>query len=336
VALTLTVHDAPWRAHVASTVAAMPGFVPVVKGNGYGFGIPRLAAEAAALGATELCVGTVHELAALPAPPPEGPVPLVLTPALRHELDGVPAGAVLAVGSPTHLEELLAGGPERGPWHGEVIVKVRTSMRRYGVAPIAAADLAGACESHGLTVRGFAIHPPLPSVPTDGGVLSGAEANLVEVGGLVAQLPAGLPVYVSHLDAAGWAELRAAHPARDLRIRLGTTLWHGNKSTVHLGADVVDVTPVTAGDRVGYRRTAVDAAGHLVLVTAGTSHGVARLAGGLSPYHFAQRRLHLVEDPHMHTSMCLVPLEEPCPSVGDVVDVQRPLIQTWPDRVVFD
>ncbi len=37
-ALTLTVDRARWQAHVAAVRAAHPGLVPVVKGNGYGFG----------------------------------------------------------------------------------------------------------------------------------------------------------------------------------------------------------------------------------------------------------------------------------------------------------
>ena len=43
VALTLTVDRARWRDHVAATRAAFPGLVPVVKGNGYGFGLTYLA-----------------------------------------------------------------------------------------------------------------------------------------------------------------------------------------------------------------------------------------------------------------------------------------------------
>ena len=42
-ALTLTVDRARWREHVAATRAAFPGLVPVVKGNGYGFGLTYLA-----------------------------------------------------------------------------------------------------------------------------------------------------------------------------------------------------------------------------------------------------------------------------------------------------
>jgi hypothetical protein len=37
----------------------------------------------------------------------------------------------------------------------------------------------------------------------------------------------------------------------------------------------------------------------------------------------------------MHTSMVLAPIDGPQPSVGDRVDVQRPLITVAPDEVVW-
>ena len=57
--------------------------IAVVKGNGYGFGRPRLAAEAAALGLRRVAVGTVHELAGLPA---FAEPPIVLTPVLGADV----------------------------------------------------------------------------------------------------------------------------------------------------------------------------------------------------------------------------------------------------------
>jgi hypothetical protein len=36
----------------------------------------------------------------------------------------------------------------------------------------------------------------------------------------------------------------------------------------------------------------------------------------------------------MHVSMLFVPDEAPCPSIGDRVDLQRPLITTLVDRIV--
>ena len=70
--------------------------------------------------------------------------------------------------------------------------------------------------------------------------------------------------------------------------------------------------------------------GRLVVVGAGTAHGVQPLDDGRSPFHFARQRLALLEPPHMHTSMLYVPTGDSCLGVGDVVDVQRPLISVHP------
>ena len=44
--LTLTVDGPRWRDHLRSVAAANPGLVPVIKGNGYGFTVGRLARRA--------------------------------------------------------------------------------------------------------------------------------------------------------------------------------------------------------------------------------------------------------------------------------------------------
>ena len=63
----LRVAAADWRAHLRRVAAERPGLVPVAKGNGYGFGLDRLAAESQALGADTLAVGTGPEVAAVAA-----------------------------------------------------------------------------------------------------------------------------------------------------------------------------------------------------------------------------------------------------------------------------
>jgi alanine racemase len=65
VTITLTVRTALWRAHVARVANAVDGLVPVVKGNGYGFGRVALA-ELAAEFCDTVAVGTVHELRGSP------------------------------------------------------------------------------------------------------------------------------------------------------------------------------------------------------------------------------------------------------------------------------
>ena len=89
-----------------------------------------------------------------------------------------------------------------------------------------------------------------------------------------------------------------------------------------------------ASDR-GIASSPAAARGSLVMVGAGSAHGVTPLDGGLSPFHHSRQRLALVEPPHMHTSMLFVPRGQPVPSVGDWIDVQRPLISVSADEVVW-
>ena len=79
--MTLTLHldtDA-WRAHLRRTADGTPGLVPVAKGNGYGFGLARLAEETVRLGIGVLAVGMAHELPVVRAAGFDGDV-VVLTP----------------------------------------------------------------------------------------------------------------------------------------------------------------------------------------------------------------------------------------------------------------
>jgi hypothetical protein len=194
-------------------------------------------------------------------------------------------------------------------------------MRRYGVEPSELGAVLAAAERAGLDVRQFALHLPLA------GVVDEADAWL-------ARLPGDVPLTVSHLEPGAVAGLRARHPRRRIAVRLGTALWHGDKSFLALRAEVVDARAVPAGARVGYRGAEVFADGTLVMIGAGTAHNVHLLPDGRSPFHFARRRLALIEPPHMHTAMAFIPAGDPRPAIGDEVDVQQPLTFIHVDRVV--
>lgn len=308
--LRLLVRRPAWRSHIARFAAEVDGLVPVVKGNGYGFGREVLAPIAAEL-SDELCVGTVHELAGLPG----GVRPIVLTPTLTPPAATDP---LLTVGSIAHVDA-LAG------WGGEVVLKLQSSMRRFGVPADELPALAAACRATGLSVAGYALHLPLAGADDD---------RVAEARQWIGVLPNDATLWLSHLAAPAFAALQHDHPAHRLRLRAGTALWHGDKTMLQLQTDVLQVTPVSAGERVGYRQVAVPADGHVVVVGAGSAHGVVALADGSSPFHIARRRVPLVEPAHMHNSMVLV-TEPPLPSVGDWVDVQRPLITTAVDELVW-
>lgn len=310
----LTIKTAMWRAHVASVASRVAGhdvgLVPVVKGNGYGFGRRWLAEMASELADT-IAVGTVHEL--------DGVTPdidvTVLTPVVRP----VPAAAeraILTIGSRSHLDA-VAGR------NGRVVVKIASPMRRYGVDPTEADALIDAARSAGHEVVGVSIHPPLAGTSRD---------HLAAIAAALEGVDAELTIWISHVDVDDLGHLPAG---RRYALRLGTALWHGDKSVLHLEADVLETRRVAAGDQAGYRATPVAGDGHLVMIGAGTAHGVTPLPDGRSPFHFARRRLDLLEPPHMHTSMAFVPDGADLPAVGDHVDVQRPLHMTHVDEYVW-
>jgi alanine racemase len=293
--------------------ARVDGIVPVVKGNGYGFGREWLA-ERSALLAPMMAVGTVYEVDSVPS----NYSALVLTPTLIVP-DALRDNAILTVGSATHVEAAAAGSTQR-----RVVVKVRSTMNRYGVDSENVSDSISLCRQRGLVVVGISIHPPLHGSNVD---------HRHEIESLIASIDPTLPVYVSHLDESEYEVLRNTFPERTWNLRVGTSLWHGDKNELMLTADVLDVRTVEADSVAGYRGRPVRQGDRLVIIGCGSAHGIAPLDGGLSPFHFARQRLALLEAPHMHTSMCVVPEEQECPSVGDSVDVQRPLTMTSVDVV---
>ncbi len=308
-ALRLTVQRAAWESHVHSLATTVEGLVPVVKGNGYGFGRATLHRFAEAL-SDFVCVGSVDELDAAPT----AVIPVVLTPTLIRPAT---TSMVLTVGSEEQVK-VLAG------WRGRVLVKLQSSMRRFGAVPAELDRVVAAARDSQLEIVGYSLHLPL----------AGSEADRVgEVEAWLDCLDRRFPLWLSHLEPQTYSQLQARHSQRQFRLRLGTLLWHGDKSFLQLHADVLAVHDVRYGDRAGYRLTEVRGDGNLVVVGAGTAHGVAALGDGASPFHFRRTRLGLLEPPHMHTSMLLAPAGTPCPAVGEQVDVQRPLISTFADHV---
>jgi alanine racemase len=321
--LVLEVDVDAWWAHVQETASRFPDLLPVVKGNGYGFGRAALAEIASQLGSDVVAVGTpteAHDL--LRDAPVQAEAILVLTPDYAI---APPPGCLVTIGDASHVTQLAALG-----WSGRVVVKLVSSMRRYGVPAAELGPLLESAAAAGLEPVAVAIHPALAGT---------ADEHLAEVTACVDALPAGLPMHVSHLDARAYEQLRAEHPGRPFRIRLGTALWHGTKqrdgkAMLQLRANVVQERPVRRGERAGYRAVEVPGDGWLVHVGVGSAHGVGLLAEGLSPFHYDRRRLFLLEPPHMHTSTLWVAERDPRPGPEAWVDVQNPLIRTTVDGFV--
>ena len=47
------------------------------------------------------------------------------------------------------------------------------------------------------------------------------------------------------------------------------------------------------------------------------------------------QRIDMFEPPHMHTTMLFIPQHTAPPTIGDTIDLQRPLAQTIIDEVIW-
>jgi hypothetical protein len=341
VPLTLYVDGPRWRAHLDAQLAADGALVPVVKGNGYGFGHALLAAEAARMGVRVLAVGQPDEVASV-RPAFAGDV-LVLGP----HLPGVdeppePAADVVRTASTPDGLRALAGH--------RVVVELASSMRRFGLT---AEEVAAAADDLArIRHEGWSMHLPLESR---------GRGRLDEVSRAAQALPTGggaaRRLWVSHLSDAELQTLRDRHPRVTFLPRVGTRLWLGDRESAVARASVLAVHELRRGDRYGYYQRRAPRTGWLVVVAGGTSHGIAMEAPGaaaggrqrvrslatggleavgraLSPYRVDGARRWFAEPPHMQVSMLWLPGVEQPPAVGSELDVDVRMTTTTPDQVL--
>ena len=335
--VTLYVDGARWRAHLARTVDATLGIVPVVKGNGYGFTNARLARRAERLEVDTVAVGTYPEVADVDSRF-SGSV-LVMQP-WRPFLQGLRYDDRI-IHTVSRADDLraLATATDRP----RVVLEALTSMRRHGIAAGSLETAARA--ARGVRLEGFAAHLPLGT------------GHVAEVEGLLAAAPS-TRWWVSHLTGVELDRLRAAQPGVEFRPRIGTDLWLGDRDALEARATVLDAHPVQRGDRAGYRGRRFGRNGTLLVLAGGTATGVALEAptpaasarqravamarGGLeaagralSPYVVDGRQRWFHEPPHMQVSLVFLPSGAAVPSVGDEVPVQVRFTTTAFDAVVI-
>jgi len=358
--LILDVDAAAWRAHLQQVAEATPGLVPVAKGNGYGFGLGVLAAEAERLGSDAVAVGVADEVAAV-RDQFSGDV-VVLTPwrpgdPVATELLGDPR----VITTISRVED-LAGLPavaEGSAVRPRVLVEVQTSMRRHGIPVDQLRQVVDLLD--GVQFEGWVIHLPHAepgrSYGGSTGVAPRTEHRTAEAEALATAANAvrPAPLWFSHLASAD-AQRIATDLGTSARSRVGTQLWLGAPATRTVTATVIDVHPVRRGDRIGYWQRRVPHNGWVVIVAGGTAHGIAMeaptsarsarargiaVANGvlaaagraLSPYTIDGRKRWFAEPPHMQSSMVLLPADATPPAVGDRVQVEARLTTASVDRV---
>ena len=367
-AFALTINKQRWQDHqdrVCEAVhrAAGSPIVPVIKGNGYGLGQRLLADQAIRLGADTVAVGTVfeidtvaeygtHDIIALEPFEPRDSFSADAWWGLGQQLH---AGRVIrTIASRDALLALAAG-------HGSVrvLLEAQTSMHRFGfdeaelLRVLADPEVRRAFAMGRVLVEGLALHLPLaqPADEIEPRGVSAGSARVREVvrwaGLWQAQTdvwaghnsPASR-VWASHLDDAEMAAVVASVPDIQLRPRIGTRLWLGDRGALHPAGSVLAVHPLPSGAHVGYRQRTGPKDGTLVVVSGGTAHGIGLSAPtpaasvrqrvvtagtgaldaagrALSPFSWAGKQRWFAEPPHQHVSMIWLPKGCVIPAVGD-------------------
>ena len=341
---SLNVDADRWRAHADAVRKDVPDLVPVAKGNGYGFGMATLAAESQRLECATIAVGQIDEVSSV-HDAFRGDV-LVLTPWHPAIDAAVPTDERLIV-TAGHRESLRA----LAATNTRVVVELLTSMRRFGLDEEALSQ--SLRDVTDLRLAGFALHLPLDA---------DSASRVDEVSTWVRTLRrfhlSTHNLWLSHIGGSDLAILRRRHPEATFRPRIGTGLWLGAPDTYRASATVLAVHPTHKGQRYGYRQRKARSDGQLMIMSGGTSHGVALSAprsvtsmsarakaaaiGGLeaggrslSPFHVGGKRRWFAEPPHMQVSLIWLPTDVVTPAVGSEVAVDVRMTTASFDRLVL-
>ena len=303
---TLTVDAPAWRGSVQARVTAARDAsghapVPVIKGNGYGFGQQVLVDEVLRLGLDRFAVGTVHEAECLAPGLPTSTEVVVLEPFTLDDSVALISWNRLTERSHPRVIRVIADASSLeyaarlalDSGHSiPVMVEGRTSLARFGFtvgemgAALATETVQAALARGALAIRGLSLHLPLSNPRRSGKQSTPAAANArtEEVlswarhwQGMLAGI--GVPnaaeeVSISHVSDDELRHVAMAHPGLTIRLRTGSSVWLSARDALTAAGTVLAVHPIAQATHVGYRQRRVSAHGTLVVVSGGTSHGI--------------------------------------------------------------
>lgn len=299
---SLTVDPKVFRSHQSDVVNAFAkagaDLVPVIKGNGYGFGRTALAHEAKLIGAQRIAIGNVWELEQALADF-AGEI-MVLEPFNANddlatktwrEILARHADRVIATISSTDLASAAAAGVRKA------LLEAKTSVHRFGM-PVNEIIHAAEAARLNISVEGISLHlpiaEPVSSVGFDLENSSSREARklgnrltevavwLTSYNHIATKYELPLNVSLSHVSAKDIDTLRNYLSSINMKftfdVRVGTQLWLGAPKSLKVAGTILEIHDLTGDQHVGYQQ--VDGHGHkrLVVVSGGTAHGVALAA----------------------------------------------------------
>ena len=270
--------------------------VPVIKGNGYGFGRRLLASEASRLDCNRIAVGTVWELGQSLADF-SGEI-LVLEPFNSVDESAVTewrthlehnADRIIVTVSTLDLASVRSAGAKN------VYLEGKTSLSRFGILPF---DMQTLINFHDLKVLGLSLHLPIvqPASKVDAtteisSAFNGANLSqsmtetwnwIVLYEELSTKLSLPKFISLSHVSESQISSLKKMMKNYnfdlEIEVRVGTKLWLGEPSALRASGTILQIHEVTHSQTVGYQQIDSGSNKRLIVVSGGTAHGVAMAA----------------------------------------------------------
>ena len=336
--LTLHVDGERWRHHISHYVARHQGdLVPVIKGNGYGFGIPTLARESEGFSAE--CVACYNaEEAAIIRSQYNGDV-LLLSPQ-----ESIDESWIIHTVAP-HSKDFIEKRPAR------FVLEILSPVKRHGFV---ITDIKNALDEYSQTGKcaGLALHLPIDQQRMKGDAITWIASQLAQLAKVgVNPSEYSQTLWISHIAPDDLVEVRKRWPDIRWRVRVGTDLWLGARTSLTATARVLDCHQVSAGEKIGYRQR-TPGRGWLIIAAGGTAEGIGlevptrggkqllkalfRLFGwNPSPYSWNGKVLSFAEAPHMHNSLLYLKSGVP-PEVGEEIGLTVRFTTTTFHEVVFE
>ena len=326
--LSLNVDGHKWRSHLDQIMSAKPGLVPVIKGNGYGFGLEHLAAESTRLGVETVAVGLASEVAKVRTTF-AGEI-VILSP--DHVSSGLKDAKIIQTISSIDLLQSIDANIN-------VIVELLTPLNRHGIELSEIDRALTIIKDRNLKLRGFTLHLPI------------AKIDSKWVSSTLNLLPAGSHIWISHLHGADRVKKEFANLT--FHERIGTSLWLGADSALEATATVLENRKIQS--TAGYQQKHIR--GNVIVASGGTAHGIGLTApqndysligrvkivaraleaafGRMrSPYRHNGKTLNFLESPHMQCSL-LICSGSNQPKPGDELKVRVRYTTTTFDQINF-
>ena len=325
--LSLHIDGQKWRSHLGAMVSAKPGLVPVIKGNGYGFGLEFLADEATRLGVDTVAVGLASEVVKVRSAF-AGEI-IILSPDQEFN-DLLDPKVIQTISNLAVLQKIDT--------KANLIIEIQTPLNRHGIDIADLNQAIATVKNRGLNLRGFTLHLPIAKI--DRNWLSS----------ILKLLPEGSIVWISHIQDVD--RIKREFPKITFRERIGTSLWLGADSALEARATVLENRKIQG--TAGYQQRKVN--GNVIVASGGTAHGIGltapqsdySLLGRIkiiahaleaafgkmrSPYRWEGKGLDFIETPHMQCSL-LTYNGSNQPKPGDELTIRVRYTTTTFDQII--